>query len=182
MKIYTKKGDTGKTSLFGGDQVPKDDLRIRAYGTYDELNSILGLILTQEKLSLDLSLRLKRIQGELFQLGAELATPRQKKVTTILIGHQEIELLEKEIDGMELVLQPLKTFILPGGTVIAALFHLARTIGRRAERELVSLNRAEPLRAEVLQYANRLSDYFFVCARFANHEVQVADIPWNGPK
>jgi cob(I)alamin adenosyltransferase len=123
-----------------------------------------------------------RIQGELFQLGAELATPRGKAPTTALISEPETERLEKEIDAMEAAMQPLSSFILPGGSPLSAVLHLARTVCRRAERELVSLNRQEPQRVELLQYFNRLSDALFVYARFANHLAQVSDVPWVAPK
>ena len=181
MKIYTKKGDEGQTGLFGGDRVPKDDLRIRTYGTYDELNSVLGWVVVELSGASILRERLVRVQGELFQMGAELATPRGKKVLTPLLVESHIEQMEKEIDEMEQKLAPLKNFILPGGSRPAALLHLSRTVSRRAERELVTLHRAEPQRSEVLQYANRLSDYLFVAARFANFEQKVEDIPWFSP-
>jgi cob(I)alamin adenosyltransferase len=181
MKIYTKKGDSGETGLFGGERVPKDHLRIRTYGTLDELNSVLGLALAEEGLSAALRKGLSRVQGELFQLGAELATPRGKSVPSGLIQEHEILSLEQEIDSMERQLPPLQSFILPGGSRVAAQLHVGRTVVRRAERELVVLNRAEPLREPVLRYVNRLSDYLFVAARYANHEAGVADVPWVAP-
>jgi cob(I)alamin adenosyltransferase len=182
MKIYTKKGDEGLTGLFGGDRVPKDDLRIRTYGTYDELNSVLGWVVVELAPTSVLKARLLRLQSELFQVGAELATPRGKKILTPLVEESHIESMEQEIDEMESQLNPLKNFILPGGSRSAALLHLARTVSRRAERELVTLHRAEPQRAEVLRYGNRLSDYLFVSARFANFELKVEDVPWVSPK
>lgn len=181
MKIYTKKGDAGETGLYGNVRVPKDDQRIRSYGTLDELNAQLGFVLCEKLLSAELKARFLRIQGELFQLGAELATPRGKSTGIKLVGLPEIEKLEHEIDSMESKLAPLKTFILPGGAPASALLHLARTICRRAERETVTLNRSEPQRPDVIQYLNRLSDYLFVCARFANHQASVADQPWIAP-
>lgn len=181
MKIYTKKGDQGETGLFGGDRVSKDHLRIRAYGTLDELNAALGLVLSAAPASKDLGERLRRIQGELFQLGAELATPRGKTVSVALIAGGEVALLENEIDGMEKSLKPLTHFVLPGGAPVAAFLHLARTICRRAERELVVLNRADSLRPFVLEYVNRLSDYLFVASRFANQESSVSDSLWIAP-
>jgi cob(I)alamin adenosyltransferase len=181
MKIYTKKGDGGDTGLYGNVRVPKDDLRIRTYGTLDELNAQLGLTLCEANLPSPLPTSLLRIQGELFQLGAELATPRGKATGIRLVEQPEIEALEHEIDAMEARLTPLKTFVLPGGSRASALLHLARTVCRRAERELVSLNRGEPQRAQTIQYLNRLSDYLFVCARFANHAAGVADVPWIAP-
>ncbi len=181
MKIYTKKGDAGETGLFGGSRVPKDDFRIRTYGTLDELNATLGIVTSNCDAPQDLRHRLLRVQAELFQLGAELATPKGKKVSTKLIENREIEVLEKEIDEMEAKLPPLQTFILPGGSRVASELHLSRTVSRRAERELVGLHRVDAQRAEVLQYVNRLSDYLFVCARYANHALKVADVPWIAP-
>lgn len=174
MKIYTKKGDQGETGLFGGDRVPKDHLRIRAYGTLDELNAALGLISGDS--------RIRRIQGEIFQLGAELATPRGKTASVALVDAAEVGALEAEIDAMEKQLPPLTHFILPGGTPDAAHLHVARTICRRAEREIVILHRAEPLRPVLLEYVNRLSDYLFVAARAANRAAKVDDVPWIAPK
>ena len=182
MKIYTKNGDQGETGLFGGDRVPKDHLRIRAYGTLDELNAALGLVSVAEAASTDLVDRVRRIQCEIFQLGAELATPAGKKVSVALVAGGEVALLENEIDGMEKSLAPLTHFILPGGSPVAASFHLARTICRRAERELVTMHRAEALRPVVLEYVNRLSDYLFVASRFANHEARVSDVLWIAPR
>ena len=182
MKIYTKGGDAGETGLRGGVRVPKDDLRIEAYGTLDELNAVLGGVLAASDVPADLRKMLLRVQGEIFQLGAELASPRGKSSGLALIDLPEIEALEKEIDQMELKLKPLKTFILPGGTPASAQVHFARTVSRRAERKLVTLHRAEPLRPTVLQYVNRLSDALFVVARFLNHVKQVEDIPWIAPK
>lgn len=181
MKIYTKGGDAGETGLYGGERVSKDHQRIRTYGTLDELNSALGLAQSAGGLNPKLSSKLSRVQGELFQLGAELATPQGKEVKTVLIDQLQIELLENEIDSMEAILTPLKTFILPGGTPGASFLHLARSISRRAERELVSLHYVEPVRSPVMQYVNRLSDYLFVCARFANHLAGTPDSPWIAP-
>lgn len=184
MKIYTKQGDAGETGLFGGDRVPKDHLRIRAYGTLDELNAALGLALSPlpgAGIPEVFTERLHRVQAELFQLGAELATPRGKKVSITLVEMLEVTQMEKEIDEMEKSLAKLMSFILPGGSHLAAQLHVARTICRRAERELVVLHRAEPLRPVVLQYVNRLSDYLFVSSRFANSLAKIADIPWHAP-
>jgi cob(I)alamin adenosyltransferase len=182
MKIYTKKGDQGETGLFGGERVAKDHLRIRAYGTLDELNAALGLVSLSDPATPEFADRVRRIQGELFQLGAELATPRGKVVSITLVAGGEVALLENEIDRMEKDLAPLTHFILPGGSPAAAHLHLARTICRRAERELVVLNRSDPLRPVALEYINRLSDYLFVASRFANHRAKVADVLWIAPK
>lgn len=186
VKIYTKQGDKGETGLFQGARVPKDHLRIRTYGTLDELNAALGVVLTAEVLPAKapfqgLHERLNRIQSELFQLGAELATPRDKDPGIALIEAPHTEALEKEIDEMEKQMPPLKTFVLPGGAAGSAYLHLARTISRRAERELASLHRSEPVRPEVFQYVNRLGDYLFVCARYANHLAGEKDVPWVSP-
>jgi cob(I)alamin adenosyltransferase len=181
MKIYTKKGDAGETGLFGNTRVPKDDLRIRAYGTFDELNSVLGLGLSEGDMPKWLRPILVRVQGELFQLGAEIATPRGKDSGIELVGESSTAKLESEIDQMEKELPPLKTFILPGGARVSSLLHLARTVCRRAERELITLNRAEPQRGEVLQYLNRLSDHLFVAARFSNLKLGKSDTPWTAP-
>lgn len=181
MKIYTKKGDAAETGLVGNVRVPKDDLRIRTYGTVDELNAALGMSVAEAgsvKETSELRKKLLRVQNELFQLGAELATPRGVTVTSPIIESRHVDLMEKEIDEMEGELTPLKNFILPGGTRFSSSLHLGRTIARRAERELATLHRAEPCRKEVLQYVNRLSDYLFVCARFANHLGKTPDVPW----
>lgn len=178
MKIYTKRGDQGETSLYGGTRVPKDDLRIRTYGSLDEVNSIIGLSLAEGQFSAEIQASLRRIQNELFQLGAELATQRKKAPGTKLIDSSQVSALELEIDEMEKDLPTLKTFIIPGGSKSAAILHLARTVCRRTERELVTLHRAEPLRPIVLQYMNRLSDYLFVVARYLNFLEKKPDIPW----
>lgn len=184
MKIYTKGGDQGQTGLFGGQRVPKDHLRLHTYGTFDELNASIGLVLAEPLLAEDSRVRpvLSRIQSELFQLGSELATPPGKSAPSRLIETADIERLEAEIDRMESRLEPLKSFILPGGTRAAAQMHLARTVCRRAERELVVLHRSEPVRSEVLGYVNRLSDFLFVAARYVNHEMGVPDTPWTAPR
>ncbi len=181
MKIYTKGGDRGETGLLGGVRVPKDDLRIRTYGTLDELNAGLGMVLADPGLPEVVRLGLSRVQGELFQMGAELATPRNRRGSTALLEEVHVTALEREIDEMEQVLPPLKTFILPGGGMSSALLHVARTVSRRAERELVTLHRAEPVRPVLLQYLNRLSDYLFVVARFLNHVQGKVDTPWISP-
>lgn len=181
MKIYTKGGDQGETGLFGGQRVPKDHLRIQAYGTLDELNAALGLVGLGKPLSPEFRVRIRRLQGELFQLGAELATPRGKELKLHLLSTPEVKSLESEIDAMETKLTPLKHFILPGGSPAGAHLHMARTICRRAERELVHLNREEALRPVVLEYVNRLSDYLFVASRFANHVEGIDDVLWIAP-
>jgi len=178
MKIYTKAGDTGETALYGGIRVLKTSERICAYGTLDELNAFLGLVASDERTHEGLRISLTRIQNELFHLGAELATPPEKKVAVVPISEADVVRMEKEIDAMEAELKPLKNFILPGGSRVAAELHLARTVCRRAEREAVTLHGSEPLRPIVIKYINRLSDLLFVMARFQNHKVGVADVPW----
>lgn len=179
MKIYTKTGDTGQTGLFGGGRVSKDALRVHAYGAVDELNAVLGVTRT---IGLDATLDtlLARIQDELFVLGADLATPGEAKYIP-RVSSEYVTRLEEEIDQFETELEPLKQFILPGGTPAAAYLHLARTVCRRAERQVVSLQAAEELNPITLLYLNRLSDWFFVLARLANARAGVADVPWHNP-
>lgn len=179
MKIYTRTGDEGDTGLFGGPRVRKDDLRIESYGTVDELNAWLGLVRT-ELADPRLDSELARVQHELFDLGAELATPDPAAFHLRLVGEADIARLEAQIDQAEQELQPLKQFILPGGTRAASLLHLARTVCRRAERRLVSLT-AEPdttVAPQLVVYLNRLSDWLFVAARLANARAGQAEAPW----
>jgi len=175
MKIYTRTGDTGETSLFGGARVRKDDARIEAYGTIDELNSFLGVARAGwPSSSLDGQLHL--IQSDLFDIGAHLASPGTSR-----FGGPDparVSALEQTIDDMESELAPLKTFILPGGSLAAANLHVARTICRRAERLVVSLRDEDEATKASITYLNRLSDFLFVAARFANHQQGVADVPW----
>lgn len=179
MKIYTKTGDDGETGLYGGGRVSKDDARIEAYGTVDELNALLGLART-EPLPAQIDQLLRQIQNELFDVGAELATrdPTARLATTL--GDRQIGALEKSIDDFEATLAPLRQFILPGGTSSAAALHLARTVCRRAERRVVSLAAVpnEHVSTALVVYLNRLSDLLFVLARATNHAAGVPDIPW----
>ena len=177
MKIYTKTGDRGDTGLFGGPRVRKDDPRIEAYGTVDELNAVLGLVRC-EPLEAPLDALLASIQRELFDLGAELATPDPQRLGTHTIAAPHIARLEAAVDQHEAHLEPLKVFILPGGTRAAALLHLARTVCRRAERRLVTLADREAISADLIIYLNRLSDLLFVLARSANRSAGLADVPW----
>jgi cob(I)alamin adenosyltransferase len=184
MKIYTKAGDAGDTGLFGGARVSKANPRIEAYGTLDELNAVLGMALADNKVPFELASTLTRIQNELFQLGSELATPVERRAPAELVAEAHIVALEREIDLMEATLPALRNFILPGGagsTTGAALLHFARTVCRRAEREVVVLNSNEKMRGEVLKYLNRLSDFLFVSSRFVNHKAGVADVEWKKP-
>jgi cob(I)alamin adenosyltransferase len=177
MKIYTKKGDAVKTELVGGIKISKSDQRLRTYGVFDELNALLGLVLT-EKLHPGTQALVLKVQDDLFRLGTELATPSGKKAACTYVDSSEVTALESEIDRMEAELTPLKSFILPGGSRPAALLHLARTVCRRSERELALLHESAEVRGEVLKYVNRLSDYLFVAARYANRQAGVADVPW----
>ena len=180
MKIYTKTGDTGETSLFGGERVKKSHPRVQTYGTLDEANSTLGLaisLLPPGSEQATLQANLIRIQGEIFQIGAELASPKMP-ASLVLVTSAEITQLEKEIDEMEKTLEPLKNFILQGGHPAGATLHLARTIIRRGERECVELTSIEPIRSEVVQYLNRLSDYLFVAARYLNRLQNTVEHPW----
>jgi cob(I)alamin adenosyltransferase len=179
LKIYTGFGDAGKTSLFGGQVVDKDDLRVEAYGTVDELNSILGLVIAELE-DTDLSRDLRDIQQNLFRLSTELATPvrNNKRINHQTITSKDINKIENGIDELDSLLVPLKNFILPGGSHRAALLHLARTVCRRAERRLISLNKTADVDSQIMIYVNRLSDYFFVLARYVNLKDKIKDILW----
>ncbi len=179
MKIYTKTGDQGETSLFGGRRLPKDALRIECYGTVDELNAFVGL-LRDHMTDDDLRKVLFTIQNRLFTIGARLATDPEKQSAPVDLKPEDIALLEQEIDRMDMELPPLRHFILPGGHPTVSYAHLARTICRRAERLVVSLHQQEPVAELLLQYLNRLSDYFFVVARYMSHRLGVAEIKWKG--
>ena len=182
MKIYTKTGDAGDTGLFGGPRVRKDDVRIEAYGTVDELNAALGLART-ELLPAAIEQCLLRVQSELFSVGAELATPEPEKHGTALIGDAHITALEQAIDELEARLPPLKQFILPAGNRGAGLLHLARGICRRAERRVVTLagSPAAHVSDRIIRYLNRLGDFLFVAARAAGQEAGIAELPWQKP-
>ena len=180
MKIYTKTGDKGETSLFGGKRVLKDDLRIEAYGTVDELNSLLGVCRSMNE-SAEVDKILAEIQNDLFRLGADLANPGgQKGESDSRIQARDSLRLEKQIDMIEPKLQPLKSFILPGGNRTAALLHLARTVCRRAERLVVHLVRTETMNNVEVVYLNRLSDLLFMMARWANSVSNTPETPWHG--
>lgn len=177
MKIYTKTGDAGETGLFGGPRVAKDHARIEAFGTVDELNSHLGVIRTLPAAG-GFDTLLRRIQCELFDLGAQLATPGavEERITASHVAY-----LEQSIDEHEKMIEPLACFILPTGTPQAAALHVARTVCRRAERRVVTLaSRLETtIPANAIEYLNRLGDLLFVLARVANRRDGVADDPWH---
>ncbi|MGD9632613.1 MAG: cob(I)yrinic acid a,c-diamide adenosyltransferase [Pirellulales bacterium] len=180
-RIYTRTGDSGETGLFGGGRVRKYDLRVAAYGTVDELNAVVGvarLALAGEGRLEELDQFLARVQHQLFNLGAELATPEPAAHGTNLVSDTDVAWLEQSIDGWEQSLAPLKTFVLPGGSAAAAHLHWARTVCRRAERMIVELAERQSIRGEVLRYVNRLSDALFVAARAANLLLSVPDVPW----
>lgn len=180
MKIYTKTGDEGETGLFGGARVSKADERVSAYGEVDELNSCIGILRTHVTDD-DVDALLARIQSQLFDLGAELATvPGRDDAGQPRLDASDVLGLETAIDHHEVGLSPLKTFVLPGGSPAAAHAHLARTVCRRAERTLVSLRANSPVRDEAMHYVNRLSDLLFVLARALNNAVGVPDVPWLG--
>ncbi len=167
-RIYTRGGDSGETSLVGGRRVAKHDLRVEAYGTVDEANAVLGLARLRAKG--ELAAMLARIQNDLFDLGADLATPsggRKDKGALRIVGAQ-VKRLEREIDGLNATLKPLNSFVLPGGSELAAALHVARTVVRRAERRAVALAKREAVNPEAIKYLNRLSDHLFVLARHAN--------------
>ena len=180
LKIYTKTGDKGKTSLIGGTKVPKNHIRIESYGTVDELNSFIGL-LNDQLSDAPSKLVLKEIQDRLFTIGSSLACDPEKepslKIPDLL--EEDIVFLEKEIDMMNEVLPTMKSFILPGGHVAVSTAHVVRCICRRAERICVNMKENEmfidPL---VIKYLNRLSDYLFILARYIGHQLEVEEIPW----
>ena len=197
MKIYTKRGDSGKTDLFGmAKKINKSSIRVSAYGEIDELNSVIGLIRatlttnksknknpTLKKNYKNIEKVLEKIQNDLFIIGADLATPKINKKHNKLskikkIGTKDINKIEKTIDDCSKNLEPLKNFILPGGSILASLFHISRTICRRAERTTVELNEKEDINKNIIPYLNRLSDLLFVFARISNKLLKIKDIKW----
>ena len=178
MKIYTKTGDQGTTSLFGGKRVSKADLRIDTYGTVDELNSCIGLVRDQEVNQKRKDV-LVEIQDRLFTTGSILATePGNTKVKIPFLSEVDVQFLEKEIDSMEAELPPMKFFVLPGGHPSVSFCHLARTVCRRAERLVIALNDQESVDELVIKYLNRLSDYLFVLSRKMANELNAEETPW----
>lgn len=180
MKIYTKTGDRGQTDLYGGQRVAKDTLRVTTLGTVDECNAALGLALALG-VDPDAAAILTRLQGELFELGADLATPMARGDGVPRIQPAETARLEAEIDRMEAELTPLRKFILPGGGAGGAALHLARTVCRRAERHLVTLQAQEEVNPEAARYVNRLSDHLFVLARAVNARAGAKEAEWTRP-
>ena len=180
MKIYTKTGDKGVTSLVGGSRVPKTHIRLEAYGTVDELNSNLGLLGTYLLDEKDKSF-LQQVQDKLFAVGSHLATDREKtelKAVSV-ISPEHVEMMEREIDRLDSLLPPLSAFILPGGSRGAAVCHICRTVCRRAERRILALAEQVEISSELLAYVNRLSDYLFVLSRKMNQDDKKDEIFWN---
>lgn len=190
MKIYTTTGDGGETGLFGGARVPKDSARIAAIGDADELNAHLGLALTalttpNTNRFRDVVALLTRIQGELFELGADLATPLENEASEKTrtrpiprVSRVAIQALERAIDTFDAETPALRSFILPGGSPTGALVHVARTVCRRAERSVVALSHLESVNPQLLEYLNRLSDLLFVLARVVNHRAGAEETAW----
>jgi cob(I)alamin adenosyltransferase len=180
-KIYTRTGDDGTTALGSGRRVAKYDLRVECYGTLDETNAAIGLARLHTRSDQALDAMLARIQNDLFDLGAELCYPDESKDARgrLSVSDAQVERLESEIDALNRELQPLRSFVLPGGTQAASFLHLARTISRRAERLMVALAARpnEPVGGSALRYVNRLSDFLFVAARYANDKGQ-SDVLW----
>lgn len=175
MKIYTRTGDKGKTGLFGGQRVSKASLRLHAYGTLDELNACLGVAMSEEKLPEPLPAQMEHIQSLLFQIGSDLATPLESSAAILRMTEDPAKQMEEWIDALETSLHPLTRFILPGGSRIGAELHLARTVCRRAERLIVELGEGEAITKAIIVIMNRLSDYLFVAARYANKKLVVEE-------
>src|SRR5688500_18491563 len=178
MKIYTKTGDEGITSLFGGKRVSKADVRIDTYGTVDELNSWIGL-LRDQAINANRKAILLAVQDRLFTIGSMLATePGNTKVKIPVLNEEDILILEKEIDAMEATIPPMRSFILPGGHPSVSFAHIGRTVCRRAERLVIALHQSEPVDPAVIKYLNRLSDYLFVLSRAMALELKIEESPW----
>jgi cob(I)alamin adenosyltransferase len=175
MAIYTRTGDKGKTSLFSGIRVSKADLRVETYGTVDELNSVIGLILSLGKKYLNLNRELIKIQRDLLDIGSALANPKSKPLNYL---EKRVKEFENLIDEMTKSLPPLKNFILPGGGKTGAMLNLARTVCRRAERRIVALNGQEKIDNNIIVYFNRLSDLLFIMARFLNFKEKKKEAVW----
>ena len=182
MKIYTKTGDKGMTSLLGGSRVPKHHLRIEAYGTVDELNSWIGLLRDQQVDDHTITVLLS-VQDRLFTIGSHLAMePSKNNIKLPELSADDISRLEMEMDRMTEELTPLKSFILPGGHFVISYMHIARCVCRRAERIATHLAEESAVNEEIIKYLNRLSDYLFVVARFTGMRLNVADTPWSPGK
>jgi cob(I)alamin adenosyltransferase len=179
-RLYTRQGDRGETSLFGGERVPKDHLRVEAYGQLDHLSACIGLLVVSLPEG-EMRDELRQVQNALFDMGAELATPPDSRLQYKLprvIEEADWRRLERLLDAYDAQVPPLRTFVLPGGDETAARAHLARTACRTAERAVVRLAHEEEVRADLLVYLNRLSDFLFVCARLLNHRAGVEEVAW----
>ncbi|MFA9389937.1 MAG: cob(I)yrinic acid a,c-diamide adenosyltransferase [Prolixibacteraceae bacterium] len=183
FKIYTKTGDDGTSGLIGGTRVEKYDERLEAYGTIDELNSWIGLIRTGQH-EKEVQATLEFIQNKLFEIGSHLATDASQSTlkNRFMCSDADISVLEKEVDRMQVLLPELKNFILPGGSISAGYTHVARTVCRRSERRISSINKQEEIQKNVLIFINRLSDYLFVLARFINFKQGNVESIWNTSK
>lgn len=177
MKIYTRGGDDGSTGLYGGARVSKASVRVDAYGAVDELNAVLGWVRAAD-ISDNVDAVLAGAQDTCFRLGAWLASQPGRDPGVPQVAEADVEVLEAAIDAMEVELEPLKTFILPGGSEAASRLHMARTVCRRAERRIVALGDMEPVEAVFVRWVNRISDLLFVQARWENRRAGVRDVPW----
>ena len=178
MKIYTRTGDSGETSLLGGTRVPKHHVRIEAYGTLDELNAHIGLLRDQE-IKEDFKIQLLEVQDRLFTLGSHLASdPDKSKAKIPDILEDDVLFLENAIDSMNETLPEMRNFILPGGHSVVSICHIARCVCRRAERNIVHLSEISPVEDIIVRYINRLSDYLFVLSRKISADIQATETPW----
>ena len=181
MKVYTKKGDGGSTQLIGGRRVPKNSIKIEAYGTVDELNSFLGLLRDQE-IQLEYKEQLIHLQNDLFVIGSLLAKDKDAKMALPELKEESIDLMEQWIDEMDAQLEPMRFFVLPGGHQAVSLSHIARCVCRRAERCVVDLGEQEEVPSHILKFLNRLSDYLFVLGRKLSADLNIQDVPWKPEK
>jgi cob(I)alamin adenosyltransferase len=182
FKIYTKTGDSGETGLFGGKRLPKDDLRVEAYGTVDELNAYIGLLRDHLAKEASIASLLKEVQDRLFTIGSNLASDPDKEMITPDVSEGDIDMLESAIDAMNAELPALKHFILPGGHPVVSHAHIARCVCRRAERRVVALSQQSTVLPVLIKYLNRLSDYLFVLARFLAKVNQAEEVIWTPRK
>jgi len=179
MKIYTKTGDLGQTSLNSPQRIPKSNIRVEAYGTVDELNSILGLIMTMDFHN-SIKSDIEKIQILLFKVGSDLATPTDSPMNKKIqrIDEEDVLFLEKKIDLYDSELPELRNFIIPGGSQQSAFLNFARTVARRAERRVVALNEQEEINSYIIKFLNRLADYLFIAARYANFKLNIEEKIW----
>ncbi len=179
--LYTRTGDNGTTSLVGGERVPKDSVRLESYGTIDELSSFIGAVLSDHSCPNNVRTILLKVQNKLFNIGCYLATASTIDSPSALFGltRQDIAEIENNIDALDAATPKIRAFVLPGGTMLAAHAHIARTVCRRAERRILTLQAEAPVDNLVLEYINRLSDMLFIMARYINHQAGVAEITWD---